>query len=154
MSDDPGDEGYENGGNGSNGSDGGGSGGNGGGDQSNGKQGASTVEKVVMVVSVLFALSLLAYGGWQMAVTPDATTPNATMVGTDATPSGDVAVTVRLRNPRDVGLVSATVESDCTTPSPEVQFTYVPASTTRQATLVCPPGTTAPDATVVNWVPV
>lgn len=120
--------------------------------QSDGGQGTSVAEKAVMVVSVLFALSLVAYGGWQMAVTPSETTPNATVVETEPTPNGEVAVTVRLRNPGDVGLISATVEANCTTPPPSVQLTYVPASSTRRGTLVCPPGTTSPNVSVANWV--
>ena len=129
-----------------------GSGQNTSGEQSNGKKRPSTVEKVVMVVSVLFTLSLVAYAGWQMAMTPNTSAPNASVADIESLPNGDVAVTVRLRNPRDVGLISATVESQCTTPPPSVQFTYVPASTTRQGTLVCPPGTTNPNVSVTNWV--
>ena len=146
----PGDGSNQSGGNG--GSQDGGSSRESSGGQSGGGQGTSTAEKVVMVISALFALSLLAYGGWQMVTTPSAAAPNATVVETDTLPSGDVAVSVRLRNPGDVGLISATVEADCTTPPPSVQLTYVPASSTRQGTLVCPPGTTSPNVSVANWV--
>lgn len=121
-------------------------------DQSSNGGKTSTVEKVVMVVSVLFTLSLVAYGGWQMAMTPDTSPPNASVVDTESLPNDEVAVTVRLTNPRDVGLVSATVESECTTPPPSVEFTYVPASSTRQGTLVCPPNTTDPNVSAANWV--
>lgn len=105
-----------------------------------------------MVLSVLFTLSVIAYGGWHMATTPDGTTPNATVVETESIPSGEVAVTIRLTNPGDVGLVSATVEADCSDPPPSVQFTYVPASSTGEGTLVCPSGTTTPNVSVSNWV--
>jgi hypothetical protein len=75
-----------------------------------------------------------------------------TVVGTEPLPNGSVAVTVELRNPMDVGLVTATVESDCTSPPAEVQFSYVPASTRRTGTLVCPAGTTDPSVSMANWV--
>ena len=120
--------------------------------QSGQQRQASTIEKVVIAVSVTFTVLLFAYAGWQIVTTPQATTPEATVVGTERLDSGDVAVTVRLRNPRDVGLVTATVESDCASPPAEVQLSYVPASTTRTATLVCPPGTTDPTVSVANWV--
>lgn len=143
-----------NGGGGNSGQNGGGgnSDQNDGGSQSNGSRTTTTAEKAVMVVSVLFTISLVIYGGWQMAVAPTATTPNATVVETETIPSGDVAVTVRLRNPGDVGLISATVEANCSTPPPSVELTYVPALSTRQGKLVCPPGTTDPNVSVANWV--
>ena len=122
-----------------------------GGRASNGGE-TSTAEKAMMVVSVLFALSLVAYGGWQMATASDGRTPSATVVETESTPSGEVAVTVRLTNPGDVGLVTTTVQANCSTPPPSVQFTYVPASSTREGTLVCPSGTTSPNVSVVNWI--
>lgn len=128
-------------------SDGGGEGG-----QSDGEQQTSTGEWLVMVVSVLLTLSLLAYGGLQIVTTPEATTPTATVSETETLPSGDVAVTVQLDNPADVGLVSATVEANCTTPPPSVELEYVPAASTRRATLVCPGGTTEPDVSVADWV--
>ncbi|SFS00462.1 hypothetical protein SAMN05216559_2363 [Halomicrobium zhouii] len=112
----------------------------------------STTQKVVMAVSILFTLSLVAYGAAQMAATPSGVAPSATVVGTDTMPNDEVAVSVRLRNPGDVGLVSVTVEADCARPPPSVQLTYVPASTRRQATLVCPAGTTDPNVSVANWV--
>lgn len=115
-------------------------------------QGTSTAEKAVIVISVAFTLLLFAYAGWQIATPPRTDVPQASVVGTEQLDDGSVAVTVRLRNPKDVGLVSATVESNCTTPPPQVEFSYVPASTTRTGTLVCPSGTTDPSASVANWV--
>lgn len=132
--------------------DGDGSGQTGGSGQSNAKRKTTTAQKVVMAVSVVFTLSLIVYGGWQMATAEEAVTPNATVVGTQTMPGGDVAVTVQLTNPGDVGLVSTTVEANCSMPPPSVELTYVPASSTRRATLVCPSGTTAPNVSVTNWV--
>jgi hypothetical protein len=144
------------GGSDANGGSGRGSGGNGNGSGGNGDgsedQGTSTTEKAVIAVSVAFTVLLFAYGGWQVVTAPAADVPRASVVGTEPTASGDVAVTVRLTNPRDAGLVTATVESDCTSPPPEVQFQYVPASTTRTGTLVCPHGTTDPNVSVSSWV--
>lgn len=143
--------------NGGNGSGGNGSGkrskqNGGGGGQSSGKQGTSTAQLAVMVVSVLFTLSLLAYGGWQVVTAPEATTPTVSVAETETLPVGDVAVTAQLSNPSYVGLVSATVEANCTTPPPSVELRYVPASSTRRATLVCPGGTTDPGVSVTDWV--
>jgi hypothetical protein len=122
------------------------------GGQSDGSPDPSIAEIAVMAISVLFTLSLVAYGGWQMATAPSATTPEATAVASESTPNGGVVVTVRLRNPGDVGLVSATVEANCTTPPPSVQFSYVPAASTREGKLVCPAGTTDPNVSVASWV--
>lgn len=119
---------------------------------SNGKQKPSTAEKAVMVVSVLVTLSLITYGGLQMVMTQDGATPSAAVVGTEILPNGDVAVTVKLTNAGDVGLISTTVEANCSTPPPSVELTYVPARSTRRATLVCPSGTTSPTVSVSNWV--
>jgi hypothetical protein len=74
------------------------------------------------------------------------------VVGTETVENGSVAVEVRLRNPRGVGLVTATAQSDCSSPPTQVEFSYVPAASTRTGTLVCPAGTTAPNVSLANWV--
>ncbi|WP_459194262.1 hypothetical protein [Halosimplex sp. J119] len=136
-------------GNGQNGGSENGPGQNGGsGDQ----QGPSWAEKGVMVVSVAFTVLLFAYAGWQMVGTPTGETPQVSVEGTDPLENGSVAVTVRLRNPSDVGLVSATVEANCSSPPPEIGFSYVPAASTRTGTLVCPRRTTDPSVSVSSWV--
>lgn len=150
---------------GGDGSDGGGGQGNEGGSGGQGGQGdggrqgsrqqqqeVTTAEKVVIAASVGFTLLLFAYAGWQMATPAPADVPQASVVGTDAYENGSVAVTVELRNPTDVGLVTATVELSCDSPPPEVQFSFVPASSTRTGTLVCPAGTMDPSVTVSSWV--
>lgn len=114
---------------------------------------ASTAEKVVMVLSVALTIVLFAYAGWQIVTPPQAETPEATVVEETSLEDGSVAVTVQLRNPSDVGLITATVESNCTSPPPQVEFSYVPASSTRTGTLVCPPGATDPSVSLANWVP-
>lgn len=120
---------------------------------SDGQEGASTAEKVVIALSVAVTVLLFAYAGWQIATPPQAATPQATVVETTPLDNGSVAVTVRLRNPGDIGLITATVESSCASPPVQVQFSYVPALSTRTGTLVCPPGTTNPSVSVANWVP-
>lgn len=117
-----------------------------------GRSGPSTVAKAVMLISIVFTVLLFVYAGWQIATPPSTGPPQASVVGMDSLETGSVAVTVRLQNPSDVGLISATVESNCSSPPPEVQFSYVPARSTRTATLVCPPGTTDPAVSVANWV--
>lgn len=81
-----------------------------------GSQGASTVEKGVTVVSVAFTLLLFAHVGWQMVVPPQTTTPQVSVGETEPMANGSVAVTVRLRNPANVGLITATVQSNCSSP--------------------------------------
>lgn len=109
-------------------------------------------EMAVIALSVAITVLLFAYAGWQMVTPPEGGTPEVSVVGTETMPNGNVAVTVRLRNPRDVGLITATVESSCSSPPTRVEMSFIPASSTRTATLVCPPGTTDPGVSVVNWV--
>ncbi len=123
-------------------------------DQSEQSDQPSTAETAAMVVSVGFALCLLAFAGWQIATPAAATAPEASVVDVAELQNGDLAVTVELRNPGGAGLVSATVESHCTTPPADVGFDYVPASSTRRGTVVCPPGTADPSVSVANWVTV
>jgi hypothetical protein len=123
--------------------DGGGSGGDG---------ETSNVEKAVMAVSIAFTVALFAFAGWQMIQTPVQTAPEATVIGTNTLENGSVAVSLRLRNPADVGFVSVTVESPCTNPPAEVSFSYVPADTIRTGTIICPSGTTDPTVEVSSWV--
>lgn len=113
---------------------------------------ASLAEKGVIVISIAFTLLLFIYAGWQIATEPAMDVPQVSVVETEALADGRVAVTVRLRNPNDVGLVSATVQSSCSSPPAEVQFSYVPASATSEGTVVCPSGTTDPSVSLANWV--
>lgn len=122
------------------------------GDGDGSDEGVSTVEMAVILVSVLFTLLLFGYVGWQMVAAPSGTTPSVSVVGTEPVDNGSVAVEVELRNPRGVGLVTATVQADCSSPPPQVSFSYVPAASTRTGTLICPPGTTAPNVSLANWV--
>lgn len=129
------------------------SGGDGQGDgEPGGGQQPSTAEKAVTAISVAFTLLLFGYAAWQMATPPEAGTPEVTVSNTESLPNGSVAVTVGLRNPSDVGLVTVTVESGCEDPPPDVEFSYVPADSTRTGTLVCPEGTTNPSVSVSSWV--
>lgn len=113
----------------------------------------SAAEKAVMVVSIAFTVSLFAFAGWQMAMAPsDGAEPEVSVVGMEPMEDGSVAVTVRLRNPRNVGLISATVSSNCTSPPTELEFSYIPADSDRTGTLVCPPGTRTSSVSVVSWV--
>lgn len=121
-------------------------------DESQGERETSGAEKAVMVISVSFTVLLFAYAGWQMAAAPDAESPEVTVVETAVLENDSVAVTVRVRNPTDAGLISATVESDCSFPPASVSFSYVPALSTRTGTLVCSPRTTNPSVSFENWV--
>ena len=114
-------------------------------------EGKSTVEKAVMAVSVAFTLLLFAYAGWQLVAVPSGGVPAASVADSQTLSNGSVAVTVRVRNPSNVGLITATVESPCTDPPVELQFTYLPADATRTGTLVCPPGSTSPTVSVTSW---
>ena len=112
-----------------------------------------TAEKAMMAVSVLFTVAVLAYAGWQVVTSPAATpAPEAEVVGTETLSDGRVAVTVQLNNRLDRGLIVATVESQCASPPPSVQFSYLPADSTRTGTLVCPAGTENPSVSVASWV--
>lgn len=123
-----------------------------GGRQSDQQEQTSTAEKALIAISVAFTLFLFAYAGWQIVTPPQTDVPQASVVGTERLADGSVAVSVRLRNPADVGLVTATVESNCTTPPPSIEYSYVPASSNRTGTLVCPAGTTDPSVSVSNWM--
>ena len=111
-----------------------------------------TAEKAVMALSVAVTVLLFAYAGSQALGAPVSAPPEATVLGTERLPNGSVAVEVRIRNPRDVGLITATVQSDCTDPSAEVQFSYLPADGEQRGGLVCPANTTSPNVSVSNWV--
>lgn len=114
--------------------------------------GASWAERLLMVISVAFTLALFAFVIWQGATTPAAGEPTAQVTGTETLPSGDVKVAVDFRNPKDVGLIRATVEVDCDTPPSELQFEHVPAEDRRTGHVICPPGTENPSATVSTWI--
>lgn len=117
-----------------------------------GDEGASWAERLLMAISVAFTLALFAFVIWQGATTPTAGEPTAQVAGTETLPSGDVRVAVTVRNPQDVGLIRATVEVDCDTPPPELQFEHLPAEDRRTGHVICPPGTENPTATVSTWV--
>lgn len=137
---------------GSGGTDGGGSNGQGSGGNGGGQQQSSVAEKVLTAISVAFTVALFAYVIWQATFVPNGGVPRATVVGTETLSDGSVRVNVRFANPGDVGLVTATVEANCTRPPPEVQFENVPADGRREGTVVCPAGTTAPNVSVSSWV--
>jgi len=50
------------------------------------------------------------------------------------------------------GLITATVEANCTDPPAELTFQNVPARSTREGTIVCPPGTRDPAVSVTTWI--
>ena len=139
-------DGAPDGGSGGGGQSGDGGGGNGGSDE------VSTAEKVVMAASVAFTLALFGVAVWYALTGPGAVAPAVDVVGSQPAGNGGVAYDVELRNPGDVGLVSATVEAGCTEPPSEVVFENVPADGRRTGTVVCPAGTTDPAVTVSTWV--
>lgn len=117
-----------------------------------GERSPSLVEQAIMVVSVIFTVLLFAFVTVQAVTTPVESAPEVTVVDTGTSDNGEVLVTVRFRNPAAVGYLSVTVESDCTDPATSLRFSNVPASGERTGTIVCPPGTTDPNVSVVSWV--
>ncbi|MFC4450663.1 hypothetical protein [Halorussus aquaticus] len=136
----------------------GGEGGNG--EQSGGEQGSdeqrpapSTAEKVLTGFSVLVTVLVFGYVAWHAVQPPSNVPPEAHVVGTETLSNGSVLVRAKLVNRGDTGLISATVEVGCDQPQPSTSLSYVPAGGRGEATFVCPPGTTSPNATVTTWVP-
>lgn len=110
------------------------------------------VDRILMAISAVFTVALFAFVIWQGVTTPSAGVPTAQVTGTETLQDGDVRVAVTFRNPRDVGLVLATVEVDCDTPPPELTFEHVPADDRRTGHVICPSGTENPNATVSTWI--
>lgn len=115
------------------------------------ENGVSTVERAMTVVSVTVTLALLGLVVWQSMTAPADVQPRVGVVGVENGSEGRVEVTVELVNVGSVGLASATVEVACGSPPRSVTFQHVPASGRRQATVVCPTGTTDPDVSVATW---
>lgn len=110
------------------------------------------IEKAIMALSIAVTILLFAYAASQALGASPSAPPEATVVGTEQLSDESVAVTVQIRNPRDTGLITATVESNCTNPPVEVQFSYLPADGEQTGVLVCPANTTSPNVSVSNWV--
>lgn len=126
-------------------------GGDGGGGADADEDDVSTVERAMTVVSVAFTLALLGLVVWQSMTAPAEVQPQVGVVSVENGTDGRVEVAVELVNVGSVGLDSATVEVDCTSPPRSVTVEHVPASGRRQATVVCPAGTTDPDVSVASW---
>lgn len=116
-------------------------------------QGPSTAEKVLTGISVVFTVLLFGFVAWQAIQPPGGAHPQAEVVGTDEAANGSVLVRVELTNPGNAGLISATVEANCSQPPPDTTFEYVPSGGRERGILVCPPGTTRPNVSVSAWVP-
>lgn len=119
--------------------------------QSSDDEESSWAERLLVAVSAGFTLLLLSYVVWQSMMIPVTAEPTATITETESLSSGDLKVTVELRNAQYVGLVMATVEVDCATPPPEITFEHVPADDRRTGFVVCPSGTQQPNVTVSTW---
>lgn len=132
-------------------SDGGGDGGGRDGSGGDGGDGQSTVERAITVVSVVFTLAVVGVLVWQALTAPAGAQPRVSVVETGPAPGGGVGVTVELVNRGSVGVDAVTVELDCESPPPELTFQHVPASGRREGTVVCPAGTTAPNASIATW---
>ena len=115
-------------------------------------EGPGTVEKIVMVLSVAFTVALLAFVLWQALTTPTGVDPTASIVDTQLMSGDGVRVTVQFTNPSDIGVEMALVEVDCTSPPTGVEFQHVPAEDYQEAKVVCPEGTTDPNASVTWWM--
>lgn len=108
-------------------------------------------EVALMVASVGLTLVLFSYTAYH-ALAADDGGPQAEVVGARATPEG-VEVEVRLTNGGSGGFRSVTVEVGCGEPPLQVVLDNVPAAARRTFTVLCPPGTEAPEASVVAVVP-
>lgn len=122
-------------------------------DRNGQEQGVSTAEKVLTVISVALTLLLFGYVAWQATQPTNKTLPEVSVVGTETAANGSLVVHVRLVNPGDEGLISATVEANCTQPPPDVTLDYIPADGTARGVVVCPPGPSEPSVSVSSWVP-
>lgn len=128
-----------------------GSGGSDGSDDS-GDSSPSTAEKAVIVVSVLLTVAVFGFAAWQLLTASGGMAPIVEVVDTQTTPTGDVIVTVQLRNTLEVGLRSATVEVACTDPPTQITFTNVPVDGRRVGQVRCPPETDDPTVSVSSWI--
>lgn len=109
--------------------------------------------RAFMAASTLVTLSLLGYVLVQALQSSADTVPEARVIATAVDDDGSVLVTVEVQSPGGVGLIEATVEVDCKTPAPSLTLQEIPAGGRRVGTLVCPPGTVDPRASVASWMP-
>lgn len=123
------------------------------GGQGKGEQQPSTAERVLTGISVAFTLLLFGYVAWHAVQAPGGTQPQVEVVGTERLANGSVLVRVEFTNAGDEGLLSVTAQVACSQPPPDVTLENVPAGGVQRATLVCPSGTTNPDAEVTAWIP-
>ena len=123
-------------------------------DQDEQGRGPSTAEKVLTAISIAFTVLVFAFVAWQAVQPPTSGAPRAKTVGVQTGPNGSTLVHVRITNPGNAGLLSATVEANCSQPPPEVAFENVPAGGQEEGVLVCPAGTTDLNVSVSSWIPV
>ncbi|MFD1512121.1 hypothetical protein [Halomarina rubra] len=113
----------------------------------------SPLETALSVLSVAFTVALFAFVLYQTVSTPMAADPTVRVLATETTDSGEVLVTVELRNQQGSGLASATVEVACDDPAPDVTFEHVPADGTEEGVVRCPADSNTTDAAVATWIP-
>lgn len=111
----------------------------------------STPQKVVMIISILVTVALFGYLTYQAVTAPATGAPAAEILQVTPLPDGSQKVTVQLTNPGGQGLRQATVEVACGSPPPSITLENIPAESHRVATVVCPPGTSASEASVTSW---
>lgn len=112
----------------------------------------STAEWAVMVLALAITVGLFGFAAWQAYVGASAADPSASVTGELDIDGNGTYYGVTLRNDGDAGLVSATVSVACPSPTRRVTVENVPANAHRNATVVCPDGS-SPSAEVVTWVP-
>lgn len=110
------------------------------------------LDRGLMILSALFTLALLAYVTWHAVTAPDGTPPTAEVVSMEPLPDGELLLRIRLVNAGSTGLLRAEVEIACGDPPPTIQFEQVPAGGVRYAHVTCPPGTVAPQVSVVSFI--
>lgn len=117
------------------------------------QQEASTAQKVITAISIVFTLLVFGYVAWQTVTPAPGTHPQAEVLSTERLTDGSVAVEVRISNPSNVGLLSATVEVECAESSRSISFSDVPAVGQQTGVVACPSEVTNPEASVANWIP-
>ena len=112
----------------------------------------SWAERVVMLVALGFTAALFSFAVWQALTGATAVPPSANVTDVAGETENVTYYVVTLRNDGDAGLVSATVDVECPSPSRSVTFENIPSGAYRNATVSCP-GDGEPSAAVATWIP-
>lgn len=114
----------------------------------------SAIEIAFMILSALVTLALFGFLVYQAASAPQTGEPTAELLGMETLEDGSVLVEVGVHNHARQGLLVVEVEVQCDDPAPSLTFQNLPAEGRRKGTIVCPPGTTAPEVSISGWIDV